>query len=220
MDYIVIIGSGFFIGLIAAIPIGPVNLLCVRRTLAYDPLHGFISGLGAVLADLIYGSITAFGFTAIAQLIQGHSTILEIAGGFMLIVFGARTYMEPPNVRLEENCEKKEKRALPLMRAMASTFALAITNPATMLAFTAMFAGVAGLVGQEASFYGAAFLVIGVVAGSTFWWFTLTTITGLFHKRIDDRVMTIINKVSGVVVTIFGVAVFAHLVTHALGAHF
>jgi threonine/homoserine/homoserine lactone efflux protein len=216
MDYVIIIASGFFIGLIAAIPIGPVNLLCVRRTLAYDPLHGFVSGLGAVLADLIYGSITAFGFTAIAQLIQGHSTILEIAGGLMLIVFGARMYMEPPNIRLEENCEKKEKRALPLMRAMASTFALAITNPATMLAFTAMFAGVAGLVGQHASFYGAAFLVIGVVAGSTFWWFTLTTITGLFHKRIDDRVMSIINKVSGVIVTIFGLAVFAHLVTRVL----
>jgi threonine/homoserine/homoserine lactone efflux protein len=216
MDYVIIIASGFFIGLIAAIPIGPVNLLCVRRTLAYDPLHGFMSGLGAVLADLIYGSITAFGFTAIAQLIRGHSTTLEIVGGFMLIVFGARTYMEPPNTRLEENCEKKEKRALPLMRAMASTFALAITNPATMLAFTAMFAGVAGLVGQHASFYGAAFLVIGVVAGSTFWWFTLTTITGLFHKKIDDRVMAIINKVSGVIVTIFGVAVFTHLITHVL----
>jgi threonine/homoserine/homoserine lactone efflux protein len=216
MDYVIIIASGFFIGLIAAIPIGPVNLLCVRRTLAYDPLHGFMSGLGAVLADLIYGSITAFGFTAIAQLIQGHSTILEVAGGFMLVVFGARTYMEPPNIRLEENCEKKEKRALPLMRAMASTFALAITNPATMLAFTAMFAGVAGLVGQHASFYSAAFLVIGVVAGSTFWWFTLTTVTGLFHKRIDDRVMSIINKVSGVIVTIFGVAVFTHLITHLL----
>ena len=94
---------------------------------------------------------------------------------------------------------------------MMSTFALAVTNPATMLAFTAMFAGVAGLVGHAASFYGAAFLVVGVVAGSTFWWFTLTTITGLFHRHIDERVMTIINKVSGVVITAFGVAVFAHL---------
>ncbi|HUJ45766.1 MAG TPA: LysE family transporter [Rhizomicrobium sp.] len=216
MNYIIIIASGFFIGLIAAIPVGPVNLMCIRRTLAYDPLHGFVSGLGAVLADLIYGSITAFGFTAIAQMIRGHSTTLEIVGGIMLLVFGARMYFAPPNIRLEENgCEKKESRALPLMRAMASTFALAITNPATMLAFTAMFAGVAGLVGQQASFYAAAFLVLGVVAGSTFWWFTLTTVTGLFHKRIDDRIMTIINKVSGVIVTIFGLAVFTHLIVRA-----
>jgi len=212
MTYLIIIGSGFFIGLIAAIPVGPVNLLCVRRTLAYDPLHGFVSGLGAVLADAVYASITAFGFTAIAQMIQGHSTTLEIVGGLMLIVFGARTYMAPPNIRLDENCINKEKRTLPLARAMASTFALAITNPATMLAFTAMFAGVAGLVGQQASFYAAALLVLGVLAGSTTWWFALTTVAGLFHKRIDDRIMTIINKVSGVVVTIFGLAVFTHLI--------
>src|ERR1051326_1603277 len=76
MDYLIIIFLGFFIGLIAAIPIGPVNLLVVRRTLAYDSLHGFMSGLGAVLADAVYACITAFGFTALAQLIKGHSTAL------------------------------------------------------------------------------------------------------------------------------------------------
>jgi threonine/homoserine/homoserine lactone efflux protein len=210
MNYLIITFLGFFLGLIAAIPIGPVNLLVVRRSLAYDPLHGFMSGLGAVLADALYASITAFGFTALAQLIKGHSTALEIIGGLMLLYFGAKMYLSPPNIR-PENGEDGESKTLPLLRAMMSTFALAVTNPATLLAFTAMFAGVAGVVGQEASFYGAAFLVIGVLAGSTFWWFTLTTITGLFHRHIDDRVMTIINKVSGVIVTLFGLGVFAHL---------
>jgi threonine/homoserine/homoserine lactone efflux protein len=211
MTYFVIIFLGFFIGLIAAIPIGPVNLLVVRRTLAYDPLHGFMSGLGAVLADAVYASITGFGFTAIAQLIKGHSTTLQVVGGLMLLFFGARMYVAPPNIRLENGDQQGESKALPLLRAMMSTFALAVTNPATLLAFTAMFAGVAGWVGQEASFYGAAFLVVGVLAGSTFWWFALTTITGLFHRHIDERVMTVINKVSGVIITAFGVAVFAHL---------
>jgi threonine/homoserine/homoserine lactone efflux protein len=210
MDYLIIIFLGFFIGLIAAIPIGPVNLLVVRRTLAYDSLHGFMSGLGAVLADAVYACITAFGFTALAQLIKGHSTALEIIGSLMLLYFGARMYLAPPDVRLNID-QPRESKTLPLLRAMMSTFALAVTNPATLLAFTAMFAGVAGVVGQQASFYGAAFLVIGVLGGSTFWWFTLTTITGLFHRHIDDRVMAIINKVSGVTVTLFGLGVFAHL---------
>jgi threonine/homoserine/homoserine lactone efflux protein len=210
MAYVIIIFFGFFIGLIAAIPIGPVNLLVVRRTLAYDPLHGFMSGLGAVLADAVYACITGFGFTALARLIKGHSTALEIVGGLMLLYFGARMYRAPPESRLD-NGDQGESKTLPLLRAMVSTFALAVTNPATLLAFTAMFAGVAGVAGQEASFYGAAFLVAGVLAGSTFWWFTLTTITGLFHHRIDDRIMTIINRVSGVIVTTFGVGVFAHL---------
>ncbi|HEX3653092.1 MAG TPA: LysE family transporter [Rhizomicrobium sp.] len=210
MVYFVIIFLGFFIGLIAAIPIGPVNLLVVRRTLAYDSLHGFMSGLGAVLADAVYACITAFGFTALAQMIKGHSTTLEIVGGLMLFFFGARMYLAPANIKLEDG--EQESKTLPLLRAMASTFALAVTNPATLLAFTAMFAGAAGVVGQEASFHGAAFLVIGVLSGSTFWWFALTTITGLFHRHIDDRVMRIINKVSGVIVTAFGIGVFAHLI--------
>ena len=209
MAYLITIFLGFFIGLIAAIPVGPVNLPVVRRSLAYDPLHGFMSGLGAVAADAVYASITAFGFTAIAQLIEGHSTTLQIVGGLMLFFFGARMYIASPELKIEDDGDGGK--ALPLLRAMVSTFALAVTNPATMLAFTAMFAGVAGLVGQGASFYAAAFLVVGVLAGSTFWWFTLTTITGLFHRHIDERVMTIINKVSGVIVTAFGVAVFAHL---------
>jgi threonine/homoserine/homoserine lactone efflux protein len=213
MVYFVIIFLGFFIGLIAAIPIGPVNLLVVRRTLAYDPLHGFMSGLGAVLADAVYACITAFGFTALARMIKGHSTTLEIAGGLMLFFFGARMYFAPANIKIDEG--EQESIALPLLRAVASTFALAVTNPATLFAFTAMFAGAAGVVGQEASFHGAAFLVVGVLSGSTFWWFALTTITGLFHRHIDDRVMRIINKVSGVIITAFGVGVFAHLILRA-----
>jgi threonine/homoserine/homoserine lactone efflux protein len=211
MVYVITIFLGFFIGLIAAIPIGPVNLLVVRRTLAYDPMHGFVSGLGAVLADAVYACITGFGFTALAQVIRGHSTTLQIVGGLMLFFFGARMYLAPANIRLDESEQQGESKALPLVRAMISTFALAVTNPATLLAFTAMFAGVAGVAGQQASFYGAALLVAGVLAGSTFWWFALTTITGLFHRHIDDRVMRIINKVSGVIITAFGVAVFANL---------
>lgn len=215
MTFFIIVFLGFFIGLIAAIPIGPVNLLVVRRTLAYDPLHGFMSGLGAVLADAVYAGITGFGFTALAQLIRGHSTGLEVIGGLMLLYFGARMYLAPPNIRPEDG-EAAESKTLPLLRAMFSTFALAVTNPATLLAFTALFAGVASMVGQNASYYGAAFLVAGVLAGSTFWWFALTTITGLFHRHIDDRVMTIINKVSGVIITAFGIGVFAHLFARLL----
>ena len=132
MTYVITIFLGFFVGLIAAIPVGPVNLLVVRRSLAYDPLHGFMSGLGAVLADAVYASITAFGFTAIAQLIEGHSTTLQIVGGLMLFFFGARMYLAPPELRIEDDGEGGM--ALPLLRAMMSTFLLAITNPATMLA--------------------------------------------------------------------------------------
>ena len=212
MTYLILIVSGFVIGLIAAVPIGPVNLLCVRRTFAHGSLYGFLSGLGAALADGVFATIVGFGFTAIAQLIKSHSTILEIGGGTMLLVFGIRTFLASPQLRLDEKLKAREQDASTLARAMASTFALAITNPATLLTFTLMFAGVAGLVGGKASYFGAGLLVCGVLAGSTTWWFTLTTVAGLFHAKIDERVMTFINRASGAVITTFGLVVFGHLV--------
>jgi len=212
MTYLILILSGFVIGLIAAVPIGPVNLLCVRRTFAHGSLYGFLSGLGAALADGVFATIVGFGFTAIAQLIKDHSTVLEVVGGTMLLVFGVRTFLAPPQLRLDEKLKAREQDASSLARAMASTFALAITNPATLLAFTAMFAGVAGLVGGQASYFGAGLLVIGVLAGSTTWWFTLTTVAGLFHTKINERVMTLINRASGAVITTFGLVVFGHLI--------
>jgi threonine/homoserine/homoserine lactone efflux protein len=212
MTYLILILSGFVIGLIAAVPIGPVNLLCVRRTFAHGSLYGFLSGLGAALADGVFATIVGFGFTAIAQLIKEHSTVLEIVGGTMLLVFGVRTFLAPPQLRLDEKLKAREQDASSLARAMASTFALAITNPATLLAFTAMFAGVAGLVGGQASYFGAGLLVCGVLGGSTTWWFTLTTIAGLFHAKINERVMTLINRASGAVITTFGLVVFGHLI--------
>ena len=130
----------------------------------------------------------------------------------MLLIFGVRTFVAHPQLRLDDKLKVKEQDASTLVRAMASTFALAITNPATLLAFTAMFAGVAGLVGGRASYFGAILLIVGVAAGSTTWWFTLTTVAGLFHAKINEGVMTWINRVSGVVITTFGLVVFGHLI--------
>jgi threonine/homoserine/homoserine lactone efflux protein len=213
MTYLILILSGFGIGLIAAVPIGPVNLLCVRRTFAHGSLYGFLSGLGAALADGVFATIVGFGLTAIAQTIKNHFTPIEIIGGIMLIGFGVHTFMASPQLRLADAIKAREKTARAThVRAFLSTFALAITNPATLLTFTAMFAVVAGFVGGQANYFGTILLVCGVLAGSTSWWFTLTTIAGLFHAKIDERVMTLINRASGAVVIAFGLAVFGHLI--------
>jgi threonine/homoserine/homoserine lactone efflux protein len=213
MTYIILLISGFVIGLIAAVPVGPVNLLCVRRTFAHGSMYGFLSGLGAALADVVFAAIVGFGLTWLSQLIKSYFTPIETIGAAMLLFFGVRTFLASPQLRLDDRLKAKEiVDGATLARAMASTFLLAITNPGTLLAFTAMFAGVAGLVGGQASFFGAAMLVAGVAAGSTSWWFTLTTIAGLFHAKIDERVMTMINRISGAVITVFGLVVLGHLI--------
>jgi len=99
-----------------------------------------------------------------------------------------------------------------LARAIASTFALTVTNPATLLAFTVMFAGLGGLAGGAGSYLDATLVVAGVVGGSTAWWLVLTTVIGLFHARIDDSAMKTINRVTGLLVALFGAAVLINLV--------
>ncbi|HJT41903.1 MAG TPA: LysE family transporter [Rhizomicrobium sp.] len=211
MIYFYLAMSGVVMGLVAAVPIGPVNLICIRRSFAFGPLNGFVSGLGAALGDGIFAAITGFGLTWIAQLIEGYAPLIELTGGAMLVWFGWRTFVAPPMIRCME--ERDSDGATNLVRAMASTFALTITNPATLLAFTAMFAGLAGLAGGAGSYVDASFVVGGVVVGSAGWWLALTTLIGLFHTRIDEVAMKRINRISGVLVAIFGLVVLIHLAT-------
>ncbi len=208
MTYLYLILSGVVMGLIAAVPIGPVNLICIRRTFAFGPVNGFMSGLGAALGDGVFAAITGFGLTAIAQLIEGYATVIELIGGAMMVYFGYRTFLAPPLTKVE-NCENDGVTSL--ARAMVSTFALTITNPATLLFFTGMFAGLGGLAGGAGSFNDAGFVVAGVVAGSAGWWLVLTTVIGLFHTKIDERAMRMINRGSGVLVAAFGLVVLIHL---------
>jgi len=209
MTYLYLILSGVVMGLIAAVPIGPVNLICIRRSFAFGPLNGFVSGLGAALGDGIFAAITGFGLTWIAQLIEGYATIIELLGGALLVWFGWRIFMAPPQVRCPE--ESASEGGTNLMRAMVSTFALTITNPVTLLSFGVMFAGLGGLAGHTGSFSDASFVVGGVVAGSTGWWLALTTVVGLYHTKVDEKAMRVINRTCGLLVMGCGLAVLIHL---------
>src|SRR5438552_8499834 len=199
-----LISGGIIIGLIVAAPIGPVNLICIRRTFVYGPLNGFISGLGAALGDGVFAVVTAFGLTAISQGIEGYSTALKLAGGLMFLGFGIHIFKADVSVlRDAERGQARDNGSRSLIRTIASTFALTITNPATLFGFTALFAGLGSLAGGQTTFFDAAVTVVGVVWGSSFWWFALTTIVGIFHRHIDTRVMRNINHVFGIAVTGF-----------------
>jgi threonine/homoserine/homoserine lactone efflux protein len=209
MIYFYLIASGVAMGLIAAVPIGPVNLICIRRTFAFGPVNGFMSGLGAALGDGVFAAVMGFGLTWIAQLIEGYITIIELIGGAMMVYMGYRTYISPPVPRALD--DKVDSEGTNLVRAMVSTFALTVTNPVTLITFGGMFATLGGLAGGAGSFNDAGFVVAGVVGGSAGWWLALTTLIGLFHARIDEKAMRIINRTCGVLVMGCGLAVLIHL---------
>jgi threonine/homoserine/homoserine lactone efflux protein len=212
MEVLFLVSGGILIGLVVAAPIGPVNLICIRRTFAYGPLNGFLSGLGAALGDGVFAVVTAFGLTAIAQWIEGYSLPLKLAGGLMLLGFGLHIFnTDVSQWRDQEGAPDREGGSSSLWHAILSTFALTLTNPATLFGFAALFAGLGSISGKNANFLDATVTVAGVIAGSTIWWFTLTTIVGIFHRHIDPNVMRTINHAFGIAVTGFGVVVLGSL---------
>ena len=210
-DLILIVG-GLIIGFIVAAPIGPVNLICIRRTLAYGSVNGFLSGLGAALGDGIFASISGFGLTAIAQLIEGYSIPLKLGGGLMLLGFGVHIFQSDVSLLRESEGGSNRPMGSPsLLGTIASTLVLTLANPATLFGFAALFAGLGSLVGRDVSFLDTAIAVISVFGGSTLWWFTLTATVGIFHRHIEPRVMRNINHAFGVAVTTLGAVVLGDL---------
>jgi len=218
MSYLLLALTGLAIGFMVAAPIGPINLICMRRTLAFGSFIGFVSGLGAATGDGMFAAVIGFGLTAIKHWIEGYSHILQLAGGALLLGFGIHTYLADPLHGREMRCAgERMPENSSLLRSFASTFALSLSNPATLFAFAALFTGFGGLVvSANAGPAQAAIVVVGVLCGSALWWLTLTTIVGSLHARIDARVMRIITHVSGVVIAIFGLAMLAHVLMERL----
>lgn len=200
--------NGVAIGLAVAAPIGPVNLIVIRRTLRYGQLNGFLSGGGAAIGDAIFAAIAAFGITAAMDFVVRVETLLQIAGGCFLLFLGLRTWFARPH--FSEAPAEVQGRAMAAV--FMTTFVLTITNPATMLGFIAIFGGVAGLAGAGDDYGHAATVVIAVMAGSALWWAGLSGFVSLFRHRMNDDLLRIVNKVSGVLIAIFGAAVLTRVV--------
>jgi threonine/homoserine/homoserine lactone efflux protein len=190
--------EGMVIGFVVAAPVGPIGVLCIRRTLAEGRSSGFVSGLGAATADALYSSVAALGLTFVMNLLVGGELLLRLLGGAFLIFLGVKTFLAHP----AERAAPAGRRGL--LGAYASTFFLTLTNPTTILSFAAIFAGLgAGDVGGDD--YYAMLLVLGVFLGSALWWLILSGTTGLFRVKLSARGLRWVNRVSGSVIATFGV---------------
>jgi len=196
--------SGLIIGFSIAAPVGPIGVLCIRRTLAEGRLHGLISGLGAATADAIYGCIAAFGLTFISDLLVQQQLWLRLFGGVFMCLLGAKTLFAKPS-------EKSAQEKTPgLLGAYGSTFFLTLTNPMTILSFAAIFVGI-GLGSAVADYGSAALLVFSVFTGSALWWLILSGTVGLLRKKVRLSVLKWINRVSGAIITGFGVLILVSI---------
>jgi threonine/homoserine/homoserine lactone efflux protein len=195
---------GFLIGLSIAATVGPMSMLCIQRTLAKGQLYGLVSGLGVATADGVYGSIAGFGLTVIAAFLVSQQVWIRVIGGVFLVYLGLKTLLTKPAERAAS------AQANNFLGAYASTFLLTLTNPATILSFVAIFAGIG--VGAVKNNYLAALLVVcGVFLGSALWWVMLTGGVSLLRGRLTPRWLLWINRISGGFLALFGFVVLLSL---------
>jgi threonine/homoserine/homoserine lactone efflux protein len=195
--------NGVALGLSIAAPVGPIGVLCIRRSIAHGTLTGLSSGLGAATADAAYGSVAAFGLTAVSGFLVRQQFVLGVMGGGFLCYLGIRTFLSPPGR------DAASSGTSGIAAAYGSTLLLTLANPATILSFVAVFAGL-GL--GAAVDYGSAYrIVLGVFLGSASWWLILSTGVGIMRSRMKDAWMRAINRVSGVILFAFGIYAFCRI---------
>jgi threonine/homoserine/homoserine lactone efflux protein len=196
--------KGLIIGLSIAVPVGPIGVLCIRRTLTQGRMVGFLSGLGAATADGLYGAIAGFGLTFLVSFIIGKQIWLRLIGGGLLCILGAKTFLSKPAE--QGACVDGSN----LWHAYLSTFFLTLTNPMTILFFTAVFAGLG--VGSTGDHYLlAGMLVLGVFIGSASWWLVLSNFTGILRGLLNVERLQWLNRISGLIIMGFGLFAFLGL---------
>jgi threonine/homoserine/homoserine lactone efflux protein len=196
MDAVLFAGlKGLAVGFSIAAPVGPIGLLCIRRTLSGGWRLGFATGMGAATADMVYGLVAAAGLTAVTELLVGARQPLQFAGGAALILLGITL------LRAEAASEDAGSSSTGLAAAYATTFLLTLANPATILSFAAVMAGLGAMsaTGQTAV------LVVGVFVGSALWWLALSTAVSLMRHRLPQAALAWINRISGAAIMIFGI---------------
>jgi threonine/homoserine/homoserine lactone efflux protein len=191
---------GLLIGFSIAAPVGPIGVLCIRRTLAEGRIYGLVSGLGAATADATYGSVAGFGLTFISTFLVDQGIWLRLIGGLFLLYLGVRTFTSHPAV----TSSSEGKRDKSLLAAYASTLGLTLTNPATILSFAIVFAGL-GLATGSSDYADATLLVVGVFLGSASWWLLLSGGVSLLRSRFTYTGLWWVNRVSGIIITGFGI---------------
>lgn len=193
--------KGLLIGLLFGIPVGAVGTLTLARTINYDSIRGFITGLGSSVADIFYACVGVFGVSLISDFLLDYQIFINIVGSIFILTLGVTTF------RKKEIIKQESKQGL--IKMFLSSFVIGITNPATILSFIFAFSYMK--IGEDINMVNGALLVFGVFLGTLIWWSILVIIGNFIKKKISNKKIEMINKIFGILLIIFGIVILINI---------
>ena len=192
--------KGLILGFLSSIPLGPIGVICIQRTLGKGRLSGFVSGLGAASADTLLAIVAGLGLSFIIDFISGNSFYFTLIGGLIVIFIGAQIFFKSPKTQFRERHNKKPPT---LHTDYLSVLALTLSNPLAVFLFIAIFAGL-NIVNGDFNIYAQLFIFTGIFLGSSLWWFSLTSIVNIYRDKFKIRKLWWLNKITGIIIFLFG----------------
>ena len=191
--------KGVLVGLGASIPLGPIGVLCVQRTLSKGRISGFISGMGAALVDTFYAALAVIGLAYIQGVIESHESYFLCFGGLLVIFIGLKIYLTNPVKQIRQTNSKKHR-----FEDFLSVVALTISNPATLFLILGLFALVGLNINADSGSMAISTVLWGVFVGAGMWWYSLSTGISLFRNKFRLKQLWMINRISGITIMALG----------------
>lgn len=217
MNHVLLFVQGLGLGLAIAAPVGPIGVLCIQRTLNHGATVGLLTGLGAATADAIYGAVAAAGLIAAMQIMVDSGPWLRLGGGAVLLWLGVRAWQAGQHQE-RPVATAPSTRPATAVAAYATGLVLTLSNPATILSFATIFAGIGGdIVGTADGSAGLVWLVVGVGLGSAAWWLALSQATARLGRRLSATGIRWIDRISGTALCLFGLVILGDLAVEVYG---
>ena len=197
--------KGFIVGLLASIPLGPIGVICIQRTLSKGRFSGFISGMGATMVDVIFAAISLLSLSVVQVRLEEYRNVVMIAGGVIVALFGVKLFLSTPIKQMR----RLQEGGRSFLTDFSSTMLMTITNPGAFFLILGLFAFAGINTSDSATLDYIAVTLLGVFTGGGLWWYSLSTGINLFRNKIRLRQMILINKVAGIIVIAIG---FCYLV--------
>ena len=195
-----LIAKGFLLGLVVSIPLGPVGALCIQRTISKGYKAGLLAGLGAACADLVYALIAGFGVSVVIDWLLKVRKWIQAVGSIIFMFMAYKVFYTNPAIQVRRSRRQKDR---PL-EDFLTTFLLTFSNPTPVFVLMAAFAGF--ILNEEVNYIDIILSIAGVFAGCMSWWVVLVSVVNMFRNKIRLRHLLWVNKITGVLVLIFALA--------------